>query len=93
MRHWYNEAAARTTIPEESDDPETNAERSHAETLKIPLVEPLPAEHDFLMRFHTADNLRRWAKFVLERLPDGLCLLTADWLSIPRGWMMRWRGG
>jgi hypothetical protein len=36
MRHWYNEAAARTTIPEETDDPFTKIERQHAQALKIP---------------------------------------------------------
>lgn len=83
MRHWYNEAAARTTIPEESDDPLAKIERGHAETLKIPLVGPLSAEHDFPMRFHCVDDLRRWAKFVTERLPDWLRVLTADWSASP----------
>lgn len=45
-------------------------ERRHAKALKVPLVGPLSVEHDFLMRFHTADDLRRWAKFVLDWLPD-----------------------
>jgi uncharacterized protein (TIGR02996 family) len=83
MRDWYNEAAARTTIPEETDDPARKSERRYAETLKIPLAGPLSAKHDFLMRFHTADDLRRWAKFVLERLPDWLRVLTAAWSASP----------
>ncbi len=83
MRHWYNEAAAKTTVPDESDDPLAHTERRHAETLKVPLVEPLPTENDILMRFHTEDDLRRWAKFVLDRLPDWLRVLTADWSASP----------
>ncbi len=57
MRQWYNEAAAQTNLPEASDDSLVKIERRHAATRKIPLVEPVSAEHDFLMRFHNAGNV------------------------------------
>ncbi len=89
MRQWYNEAVAKTTVPDESDDSVTRVGRELAAALKIPLVEPSPADHDFLLRFFTADELRRWAEFVLERLPGWLRTLTADWFASPHPTYLR----
>ena len=58
IRHWYNEAAARTTIPDETPDHLTMMERELSEMLRVPLDGPLSAESDneFLLRFHTEDR-------------------------------------
>jgi uncharacterized protein (TIGR02996 family) len=81
MRCWYNEAAARTTIPEQAGEPLTEIERRLAEMLRVPLTGPLSDGNEFLMRFHTADDVRRWATFILERLPDWFETIKADWLE------------
>ena len=84
MRSWYDEAAAMTTIPDEAPDHLTNMERELSEMLRVPLQAPLSAECDneFLLRFHTEEDVRRWAMFILQRLPEWMEEVTAQW----RGW-------
>ena len=83
MRHWYNEAAARTTVPDETVDHLTALERELCEMLRLPLHAPLSAacDSEFLLRFRTEEDVRRWAKFILYRLPEWMEEMTARWRS------------
>ncbi len=89
MRCWYNEAAARTTIPEETGEPLTEMERRLADMLQVPLQAPLSEGNEFLMRYHTADDVRRWATFILERLPNWFEMMKAAWSASHRGKLSR----
>lgn len=81
MRRWCNEAAAMTTVPDETHDSLTTMERDLSEKLRVPLQAPLSAECDdeFLLRFHTEEDVRRWAMFIFERLSLWMERLTAQW--------------
>ena len=81
IRHWYNEAAARTTIPDETSHHLTMMERELSEMLRVPLDGPLSAETDneFLLRFHTEADVRRWAYFILERLAEWMEDVADQW--------------
>jgi uncharacterized protein (TIGR02996 family) len=83
MRHWYNETAAMTAIPEETADHLAGMERGLSEMLRVPLQAPLSAAYDseFLLRFRTEKDVRRWARFILDRLPEWMEEMTAQWRS------------
>lgn len=83
IRLWYNEAAAMTTVPEETADHLTGMERELSEMLRVPLQAPLSAacDSEFLLRFRTEEDVRRWAKFILYRLPEWMEEMTAQWRS------------
>jgi len=83
MRHWYNETAARTTVPEETVDHLTALERKLCEMLRVPLHAPLSAacDSELLLRFRAEEDVRRWAKFILYRLPEWMEEMTAQWRS------------
>ena len=83
MRRWYNEAAARTTVPDETVDHLTALERELCEMLRVPLQAPLSAEcaSEFLMRFRTEEDVRRWARFIFFRLPEWMEEMMAQWRS------------
>jgi len=87
MRRWYNEAAAMTTNPDAAPDYLTDLERKLSGMLRIPLQAPLSAESDneFLLRFRTEDDVRRWALFILQRIPEWVEQITAQW----RNWYER----
>ena len=59
-------------------------ERELSEMLRVPLDGPLSAESDneFLLRFRTEEDVRRWAAFILERLPEWMEDMADQW----RGW-------
>ena len=81
MRHWYNEVAAMTTIADGGPDYLTHLERELSEMLRVPLDAPLSAEHDneLLLRFRTKEDVRRWAVFILQRLPKWMADTTVRW--------------
>jgi uncharacterized protein (TIGR02996 family) len=81
IRDRYDKAAARTTIPNATPDHLTIMERELSEMLRVPLDGPLSAESDneFLLRFHTAEDVRQWAAFILERLPEWMEDMAEQW--------------
>ena len=81
IRCWYNEAAVKTTIPDETSDHLTIMERELSAMLRVPLDGPVSAESDneFLLRFHTEADVRRWAYFILERLAEWMEDVANQW--------------
>jgi uncharacterized protein (TIGR02996 family) len=72
-----------TTVPEDADDHLTEMEQRLCGAFRLPLQAPLSADYanEFLLRFHNADDVRRWAAFILERLPEWTQEITSQWRS------------